>query len=133
MGVTASRFMDHFADKQSDRTETRVLLDALARQVKVRILVPKSEYLASVDDKGNADRAKRCFEAVVTRHDNFECRYFSHVPAHSLVVVDEECIIGPVFPDVRSKDTPCIHITASSPYAKKYLEYFDKEWTNAKT
>lgn len=133
MGVTASRFMDHFADEESGRTETRVLLDALARKVKVRILVPESDYLASMGDKGNADRTKRRFTGVANRHNNFEYRYFSHVPAHSLVVVDEECIIGPVFPELRSKDTPCIHITASSPYAEKYLEYFDKEWTDAKT
>lgn len=133
MGVTASRFMDHFADEQSGRAETRVLLDALARKVKIRILVPKSEYLTINNDKENAVRAKRCFENVAKKHDNFEYRYFSHIPAHSLVLVDEECIIGPVFPEVRSKDTPCIHIIASSPYAKKYLDYFDIEWKNAKT
>ena len=45
MGVTAIRFMEHFADYQSKRRETRILLDALDRDVKVRILLPKKEYL----------------------------------------------------------------------------------------
>ena len=133
MGVTASRFMDHFTDEQSDRPETRVLLDALSRQVKVRILVPERKFLKNKDDKVNFDKAKKQFKYVASKHKNFEYRYFSHLSAHSLLVVDEKCIIGPVFPEVRSKDTPCIFISTSSPYAKKYLEYLDTEWKNAKT
>lgn len=133
MGVTASRFMDHFADEQSNRPETRVLLDALSRKVQVRILVPERKFLKNEDDKGNFNKTKRQFQNVASKHKNFKYRYFSHLPAHSLVVVDEKCIIGPVFPKVRSKDTPCIFISTSSPYAKKYLEYLDTEWKNAKT
>ncbi len=133
MGVTASRFMDHFADKQSDRPETRVLLDALSRRVKVRILVPERKFLENEDDKRNFIKAKKQFAKVASEHKNFKYRYFSHLPTHSLVVVDEKSIIGPVFPKVRSKDTPCIFITTSSPYAEKYLDYFETEWKNAKT
>src|SRR5437763_1753692 len=44
MGVTASRFMDDFADEQSGRPEAMVLLGALSRRVEVRILVPEPKY-----------------------------------------------------------------------------------------
>lgn len=133
MGVTASRFMDHFADEQSNRPETRVLLDALSRKVKVRILVPKAKYLTNSNDKESAVKAKRHFKKVASKYQNFEYLYFSHLPAHSMVVFDNECIIGPVFPKERSKDTPCIHMFTSGSYAEKYLEYFDTEWKDAKT
>ena len=132
MGVTASRFMEHFADAESGRPETRVLLDAMNRKIKVRILVPKSEFLDRKEEKDNASKSKRNFENVKTSYPElFEYRYFQHVPAHGIVVVDDECIIGPIFPQLRSKDTPCIHMYNHSAYAQKYLDYFEDEWKKA--
>jgi len=64
---------------------------------------------------------------------NFNFRYFDHTPAHSIFNFDEETIVGPVIPGISSKDTPGIHILNSSKYAKTYLDYFNKEWENAKT
>lgn len=132
MGVTAWRFMEHFSRDETDRPEAKVLLDALNRNVKVNILVPRAEFLPSEDEKHKANQTKNHFDRVAKKYKNFKYRYFGHVAAHSLVVVDDECLIGPCFPNIKSKDTPCIYIDASSPYAEKYLEYFDMEWKNAK-
>lgn len=131
MGVTACRFMEHFADPSSDRADTKVLLEALARGTKVRILVPRSEFLEEEDDKTKASRAANNFESTAKFSENFEYRYFDHVSAHSIVVADENCIIGPVFPEVPSKHTPAIYFHSESEYAKKYLGYFDSEWIKA--
>ncbi len=132
MGVTAIRFMEHFADSSSDRKETKVLLEALGRETQVRILVPKPKFLASEDDKAKAKSAATYLKKTKKSHDNFEFRYFNHVPTHSIVVADKECIVGPVFPGVPSKHTPAIYIISDSEYSKKYLEYFETEWEKAK-
>jgi hypothetical protein len=131
MGVTASRFMDDFA-RDTDRSETKVLLNALNRKVKVRILVPDPQYLDE-EDKSKAELAKKHFIDVKSKYSNFEYKYFNHVAAHSLVVTDDKCLIGPCFPDIKSKDTPCIDIDVNSPYSEKYLDYFENEWNNANT
>lgn len=129
MGVTANRFMEDFS-RQTDRPETKVLLDALNRGVKVRILVPSIEFLPD-DDKNYANNAKSHFERVKSLSSNFEYRYFKHVAAHSIVVIDNKCLLGPCFPNIKSKDTPCVYIDADSKYSEKYLKYFEEEWLNA--
>jgi hypothetical protein len=131
MGVTAARFMEHFADLESDRSETRVLLEAMSRGTDVRILLPESNYLLTEKDKTKAQTTTEFFAKVAEHYDNFHYRFFDHEPAHSIFVVDEECIIGPVLPGVASKDTPAIYMRTEGKYAEKYLNYFDHEWTKA--
>ncbi len=133
MGVTAVRFMEDFADSTSGRPETTALLQALSRGSEVRILVPNREYLTQGNDQSKAETAAKHFEAVGGKFSNFQYRYFEHEPAHSIVVIDDECLIGPVLPSVASKYTPAIYIERSSEYARKYLEYFDREWDKARS
>jgi len=132
LGVTAHRFMEHFADSATDRSEARVILDAMqTRNVSVKILIPDQRFLTG-KDRTRFNETKRLFDEIKGKHQQFENRYFDHIPSHSLVVIDDECIIGPVFPDVSSKDTPAIYMGTSNKYAQKYLEYFEKEWKMAK-
>lgn len=131
LGVTALRFMEDFGDEERSRPEKRVLLDALDKRVKVRILVPNKNNLPQKDHDG-FNTSEFYFKKVKIRYPlYFEYGYFDHMPAHSMVIVDDECLLGPVFPHVSSKDTPCIQIKSESVYAKKYLDYFNEEWKNA--
>ena len=43
-------------------------------------------------------------------------------------MVDSECIVGPIFEYVESKNTPALHWKNESPFAEKYLAYFEQEW-----
>lgn len=130
LGVTANRFMLDFADSASNRSEKKVLIDALNRGVKVRILVPERNFLRPKDAIA-FEQARGHFVTTKALYSGFEYGYFSHIPAHSIVLVDEECLLGPVFPSLQSKDTPCIQMNAQSAFALPYLSYFEEEWNNA--
>lgn len=125
MGYSADRFMEDFG--RANRTDSNALLTALGKGVKVRILVFNPEMMERESDKLSAKNAKEYFKNVES-YKNFEYRYYNHVPTHSIVIIDEESLIGPYFPGVKSKDTPCIQISTNSQFAKKYVEYFESEW-----
>ncbi len=57
---------------------------------------------------------------------------FDHAATYALVQVDEDVIVGPVFPDMESKDTPVIHLQLENVMAQSYLNYFESEWNTAK-
>lgn len=133
MGVTASRFFKDFADDSPNATSNaKVLIDALKRKVKVRILLPYSEY---VDENKKQDVAnvQNQVKAIKEKYPDclLEVKYFKHVAAHSIFNVDDKCIVGPVFPEVESKYTPALYLRNSSPMANKYLTYFEYEWSRA--
>jgi len=127
LGVTSSRFLEHFADDKSHRDESKVLLQALKNGVKVRILITKPDYLAG-KDKNLAENAQTRLESIKQEYGNFYYEYFDHLPVHSIFRADKACLVGPVFPNVSSKDSPCVHLDVSSDYAKRYLQYFESEW-----
>lgn len=133
MGVTASRFFNDFADDSPDATQNaKVLLDALERGVKVRILLPSSNYVTD-EQKPQVEKVKQRFMKLKERPNySIIVKYFEHVAAHSVFIVDDKCIVGPVFPKVESKYTPALYLRNSSPIASKYIEYFESEWQNAK-
>lgn len=135
MGVTGIRFMEHFANDDSDAPEnSKVLLQAMSKGVNVRILIPKVEFLSQIDDQRNFKSSLVRYQNIASLYPTkFQVKYFSHVPAHSIFMVDEECIIGPVFPDVSSKFTPALHLLNNSPFAEKYLKYFNDEWKSAES
>lgn len=131
MGVTALRMMNDFASENSPREDKRVLLSVLANGVSVQILLPDKKYLNKPSDQQKHDDSKAIFEKLKQKFKNFEVHYFQHVPTHSIFLVDRECIIGPVFSNYESKDTPCIHMGINNDFANKYLDYFEKEWTES--
>lgn len=130
MGVTANRFMKDFADKESTRPEKQILINVLEKGVKVRILIPKESFLET-KDKLNFQQARVLLEKTRESQNNFEYRYFDHIPTHSIVLVDNKCLLGPVFPNMASKDTPCIQFDSLNDYSYKYLTYFEHEWSKA--
>jgi len=130
MGVTANRFFNDFADDSPNATaNAKVLLDALQRKVKVRVLLPESEFVED-NKKQDVEKVKQHVKSILTKHPDFslEVKHFKHVPAHSIFNVDDKCIVGPVFPELESKYTPALYLHNSSPMANKYLSYFDDEW-----
>jgi len=133
MGVTASRFFNDFADDSPNATSNaKVLLDALRRNVKVRILLPDSGFV-DANKTQDVSKVKQQVADIKSTYSNcsLEVKYFKHVAAHSIFNVDDKCIVGPVFPEVESKYTPALFLRNSSPMADKYLTYFEYEWDRA--
>ena len=133
MGVTAARFFSHFADTDMAATENaKVLLNAMGRNVKVRILLPSDEFLPNETKRQDANRVRVQYSKLKEKYpDNIEVRYFDHTAAHSIFRIDDTCIIGPVFPRLESKYTPALHVMKSSPMALNYMDYFETEWKGA--
>lgn len=134
MGVTASRFFSDFADDSPNAPkEAQILLNALYRGVKVKILLPESDFVENANKKQDVDKVKRRVTEINNKYPNYciEVKYFKHTPAHSIFNVDDQCIVGPVFPELESKYTPALYLRNSSPIADKYLSYFDYEWDKA--
>jgi len=130
LGNTASRFFIDFADETRDDKKT--LIDALGRGTKVKILLPNPKWL-SAQDKLRAQISLKKIKELSSRYKTFfECRYYDHAPFHSLVLADDHCLVGPIFPNIPSKDSPAIYTDNNSIYANSYLRYFDYEWEDAK-
>lgn len=131
MGVTAVRFFNDFADTSVQAPEeSTVLINALDRRVRVRILLPSDEFLP---DSKKVDSARvRDKYAELSKYQNLEIRYFNHIAAHSIFRIDDTCIVGPVFPELESRNTPALHVMSSSPMAVNYLNYFESEWAASK-
>ena len=130
MGVTASRMMEDFADESSGRSEKKVLLSALSRGVRVQILLPQKNSLPSKEHV-RFETSIGYFGKIKAKYENFEVRYFDHIAAQSIFMVDKACILGPVFTHLASKDTPCIFMGSENEFARKYIEYFDSEWNKS--
>lgn len=127
LGVTATRLINDFADAGSNQAQNKVLLTALSRGVEVKILLPNKQFLES-NQQPQFDITKASFEIIKSRHPNFSFKYFDHMPSHSIFLTDNECIVGPVFPRVSSRNTPSLYVESTSPFAETYLTYFRGEW-----
>lgn len=132
-GVTADTFLEDFADERSSRKDGRVLLEALGKGVEVKILVASPDHLGQDDirHKRKAENAEPRLEALANRFPTFKFAYYKHLPMHSILTVDNTSIVGPIFPEVASKNTPAIHLENDSAFVEHYLEYFEKEWKKA--
>ena len=127
MGVTTVRFFKDFADTSNGATENAtVLLRALDRGVRVRVLLPAKKHLPVEKNSDYEEVRKKCKE--LQRYQNLEVRYFDHPAAHSIFRIDDTCIIGPVFPELESRNTPALYLQKSSPMALNYMDYFESEW-----
>lgn len=128
--VTAHSFLEDFADEKSTRDGANALLKALENKVEVRFLISSPDSLATEDDhhKDKAKMAESRLKDLSCRFENFKYVYFNHLPMHSILTVDEESIVGPIFPNVRSQNTPAIHLKNGSAFVKHYLIYFKEEW-----
>lgn len=129
--VTAHSFLEDFADEKSTRDGASALLKALDKnKVEVRFLIALPDSLEVNDDhhRTKAKMAELRLQELSKRFSNFKYAYFKHPPMHSILTIDDESIVGPIFPGVRSKNTPAIHLKNDSAFVKNYLEYFREEW-----
>ncbi|MGZ8955338.1 MAG: hypothetical protein ACXW0Q_11725 [Methylovulum sp.] len=133
-GVTAERFLRDFAnDNPNAPGNEKLLFQAFARNVKVTLLIANKDWLDSEDDKLKAAAAEPKLKSLSDKYtDSFQYTEYEHAPTHSIVMIDEECIVGPIFPNISSMYTPAIHLKNDSQFAKYYVEYFDNEWNRWK-
>jgi len=133
LGVTSSRFLEDFADEASPKLEKKSLLEALSRGVHVRILVsslpylPRDAHAAVTKTKARMNKLKSTFP------NYFDFGYFEHEPRHSMVVCDNDLIVGPYFPETASKDSPGVHVDAASEFGMSYVKHFEIEWDHRTT
>lgn len=130
LGSTAFRFLKDFADE--NREDKKALLDALNREVCVKFLLPKPECLWNDEDISKGKSSLVLIQKLKEKYgDLVECRYYSHNPFHNLLLSDNDCFVGPIFPNRTSQNTPTIFTDIDSVFAKSYLEYFEYEWKDA--
>lgn len=122
--------MKDFADETRD--DKKALIEALNRNVQVKFLLPDPEYLWHESDKPKGLETIRRIGELKTKYGELiECRHYNHKPFHNLVLADQNCFVGPVFPKRTSQNTPTIYTDTESIFAKSYLEYFEIEWQGA--
>ena len=131
IGVSCNRFMDDFADKNSNK---HALIDALnsKKNLKVKFLVAGIDYVPD-DIQRNFELIKDKMKSIQSEYgERFQYKYYDHDPNHSYVRIDSDILVGPHFPGVSSKHSPAIHLDSKSEYVEKYIEYFDNEWAKAR-
>ncbi|MDD3466499.1 MAG: hypothetical protein PHE67_05045 [Campylobacterales bacterium] len=125
MGNTAYDLLDHFTEQSKD------LLEILAKKRDVRLLIATKNSLQDERHKRNYDGALGKIEALRKQYQNLQVKYYDHEPSQSIFIFDNECFLGPIFPDERSRETPCIRMATDSIFAQKYIKYFEREWKEA--
>ena len=123
MGKTSSHFIEDFANNDGAHKEAKFLLEALGRGVKVRFLLPEAAK------NTNSETITQICN-LTQEYKNFSCRFFNYTECHSIFVADNDVIIGPFFPGVKSMDTPALHISHDAVLSKRYLAYFEETWKN---
>jgi hypothetical protein len=103
------------------------------KKVKVRILLACKNNLP-LESKADFEKTKALIQKLqdVTNKTAFVVKYYEHEPIISMVVADDECLVGPVFPKISSKHTTTIHAKSNGTWAEGHIKYFEDEWTKAK-
>lgn len=128
MGNTARDLLDHFANQSEEAPDDqKVLLSILAIGKDVRLLLAQKDHLSS-EQIANFDISQKKLADLKKQYSNLEFKYYKHAPAQSIFIFDNECFLGPIFPNKKSRETPCLRMTTDNIFAKKYIEYFDREW-----
>ena len=126
MGNTASRFMNDFANQDVDGNNA--LLTALTNGASVRILLPNYAHLP--DDTHPKLKKTIDMSSKLSNHygDKFKIRFFNAQPSHSILIIDDQSIIGPIFNGIESQHSPAITTSNISDFSKPYIEYFNNTW-----
>lgn len=130
MGNTAGKFLGDFADKDSRKVSKQFLIEKLKKGIEVKILIGKKTLFQGQSKRlRDYEDARAIIEHLkVDYPEKFKCKYYNHEPAHSIFIFDNECFIGPIFPNTTSFDIPFIHMYNESTFASNYIEYFNSEW-----
>lgn len=127
MGSTCSRLLEDFG--RGEYSGSRSLVDALERNVNVRLLVANIDSLEKPDRDRIINTTIPLAKYLSEKHPNhFHLRFLAGPAIHNLSVFDETCILGPIFPGTPSKDTPAIITELWSPPANSYINYFENQW-----
>ncbi len=122
LGVTCTRLLADFALDDSPKPGKKALLDALGRGVEVRILIAKSERLPAEDANEKHPRAIRRLRELEAKYPRqFQFRLYDHEPSQTIFLADNECLVGPKFPKIASRNTPTIHSVSDGAFSKPYL------------
>ena len=127
MGATCSRFITDFMDSESDN---HILLKQLNinENLTVQLLIPNQENMS------NAAKQKFCLandkitRAKRTYGDRISIRKFPYKASHSIVIIDDDLIAGPIFTDEGSKNAPAVHVKTQTSFGNKYITYFNRIW-----
>lgn len=128
-GVTCQRFLDDFVNTEAGAPEpNKILINQLNKGLKVKILIAGEDWLDD-NEKPKALNAKGKLSKLSEQYPKqVEFAEYKHEPRHSIMIIDDQAIVGPVFPNLTSKFSPAIHFKKDSKFLKHYLEYFDIEW-----
>lgn len=133
MGSTAVRFFRDFCVTDvSAPDEEKIIITKLSQGVRIMILLPSKQYLSS-EKQNDYDFVKKKIAEIKQKFPETKLyvRYFEHTANHSIFMVDDSCIVGPIFPNLESKYTFSQQVRNVSELAKSYLQYFDEEWETA--
>lgn len=132
IGTSCSRFIDDFANKDNDN---HVLIDALQKNkgLNVKFMVPAEQYMDELSKKKFVLGEAKLRRLLSEFPDRIEMRRFNHEPRYSFVRVDNDLIVGPVFAETESKNSPAIHLDVNSSFAGKYLYDFDRVWDKSQS
>jgi hypothetical protein len=130
LGVTSNRMLSDFADYSEKRSQD--LIRALDNDVIVNILIPKCKYLNPSQLSDFTTKTLVLAEAVKAKYpDKFFIKYFNNRPSHSMFACGAKCIIGPIFEDKSSKDTPAIVFDRNGSFVDSYNQNFRKLWEHS--
>lgn len=130
MGSSCSRFIEDFMDIDSD---SHVLLNAMKNntRLKVKLLIPTENNML-MKSRISFIRVEPIIKSLIKDFPNqFELRRFNDAARHSFVIVDDDLIAGPIFQDIDSKNSPAIHISSTSVYGRKHVDYYDNVWNKS--
>lgn len=124
-GVTCNRLLDDFANTQVPQSQN--LLEALARGVEVTLLLPKISYLAEPNLSDFKNKTLQKAEEITNRYpDKFKIYYYDFEPSHSIFLAGSRCLVGPIFKNKSSKETPAISFDKDGLFIKPYLDYIQE-------
>ena len=128
MGTSCTRFIEDFADTGG---LDHVLIDALDKNLdlEVKLLIPTEEEMDD-DSKSqfNLNENQKRMQGLKKYNNRFQIKRYSFEARHSLFRVDDDIIIGPIFPQTESQHSSAIHFNNHNFYADEYRQYFYSIW-----
>lgn len=129
-GVTCNRLLDDFANPKV--SESQDLIEALARGVEVTLLLPKLKYLNDEDRSDFLNKTLPKSKDILEKNQaKFQLLYYDFEPSHSIFLAGNTCLVGPIFKNKKSKDTPAINFDRAGLFTKAYLEYLTETIDNS--
>lgn len=125
VGVTCNRLLDDFANLANAHSQD--LLEAMARNVDVTLLLPKTKYLIEPNLSDFNHKTLPTAQAIAARYpSNFKVLYYDFEPSHSIFLAGSYCLVGPIFKNIPSRDTPAIKFHKDGQYIKPYIQYINE-------